>query len=428
MELIYRNRKIKPPAMYLLIFLFVLLTNGMLLLILYGDRDVAAQAMPFKVLAGITILISILNFPRYPMIIKKFLIIVVILLVIVAIESYGKYYTFFKYPHVFSKLILIFYFFLPYVYFLKNPEHRVRNIVYLIIIVALINIIFFNSHILSMSSFLQTERGLEASSVYLLLFPCLFFFNKYIEKDKFIYLISFFAVLFLIIFLQHRSVWIATTVALTINFLLSRNKTENKIKFASLSILILILTIALMIISSLVISKNPEVIDKFSDRFSDIVNYKTQGTGGWRYAQFSSYMPFIKDNLLYGMRLEGFELPIQFYDHNNNQPWEDGTGHHIHSFYVDTLFYFGIIGLIILMFPIIIILRMALKIKSLDNYQIGMISYVLSGIIYGLSYNLPDFYFAIVGITFASIYQNYVKENELSDPGVKDEKKYQYST
>lgn len=270
---------------------------------------------------------------------------------------------------------------------------------------------------------METERGFSASAVYLLLVPCLYFLNRYTMKYSFFDLGMFFAVLFLIIFLQHRTVWIATAVAIILNFYLLRKKNAQKLRMDSIGIMVIISLVLVSIVSSLVLTKNPEILDKFSDRFSDIVNYKTQGTGGWRYDQFSSYMPFIKEHILYGMRFEAFELPIQFYDHNNQQPWEDGTGHHIHSFYVDILFYFGIIGLLLLLAPILYVIRMTIKLKSLTHFQIGLISFIFSGFSYGLAYNLPDFYYAILGITFATIYPAYkdLREKELKQDSPKPE-------
>ncbi len=423
MKLIYRDTHFKLPVMFALIFLFVLLTNDSLTLLLYGDTDVETEKISFKLLAGIAIIFSLLNFPSYPMLIKKYFIIVFILLIIVILESYYSYNSFFQYPHVFSKLIIVFYFFLVYPYFIKNTSKKLRIIAFLILAIFALDIILYNDQVLTVSSFMESNRGFSAGAVYLLLLPCLYFLNRYTMKYSFFDLGVFLATLFLIIFLQHRTVWIATAIAIILNFYLLRKKNEQKLRMESIGIMVVISIVLLLIVSSLVLTKNPEILDKFSDRFSDIVNYKTQGTGGWRYEQFSSYMPFIKKHILYGMRFEAFELPIQFYDHNNQQPWEDGTGHHIHSFYVDILFYFGIVGFLLLIAPIIYLIRMTIKLKSLTHFQIGLISFVLSGITYGLAYNLPTFYFSILGIAYASIYPSYkaLREEEQKQETTKPE-------
>ena len=83
------------------------------------------------------------------------------------------------------------------------------------------------------------------------------------------------------------------------------------------------------------------------------------------------------------MRLKGFELPIQFYNlETGTQIFESNTGHHFHSFYMDTLFYFGLIGLVMIM--ILIIIPIYKILVNHNNYSpdiISLTTFVFSGLI-----------------------------------------------
>src|SRR5690606_20098813 len=117
-------------------------------------------------------------------------------------------------------------------------------------------------------------------------------------------------------------------------------------------------------VSSLLLTYFPEIADKINENIANISNPKqdTTNTSQWRMQQYESYWPYVQQHLIEGMRLAGFELPIQFYHPEAGVAFfEDGTGHHFHSFYYDTIFYFGIIGVsifvIILIHPIYVVLK-----------------------------------------------------------------------
>ncbi|QHT69801.1 hypothetical protein GXP67_25725 [Rhodocytophaga rosea] len=317
---------------------------------------------------------------------------------IFSLESYYRYGSFFQYPHVFSKLLAIFVMFFLYHFAKKIHEKQFSLIIYLIFFTFLVNLLWLKRDILSISAFVGTVRGFPAPSVYMLVIPLLFFINSYFSKKALISLFLFFILFGLIIFLNHRSVWIASITSLTINLLLLK-KTETKIAITDFMPIITIPTIGLILISSLVISANPEIIDAISERIADIQNVKTQGTGSWRLEQFASYWPFIVDNFLIGMRFEGFELPVQFYQAEaGTAVFLDGTGHHFHSFYVDRLFYMGVVGLILLLLPVFYLIFKTIKKNNLTLKEVILVSFIMSGLFYGFSYNLPVYYFGILGI------------------------------
>jgi hypothetical protein len=317
---------------------------------------------------------------------------------IFSLESYYRYGSFFQYPHVFSKLLAIFVMFFLY-HFAKSIHNKQFSVInYLIFFTFIINLIWLKRDILSIGAFLGTIRGFTSPSVFMLVVPLLFFINSYFSNKTFISLSLFLILLGLIIFLNHRSVWIGSLTALAINFLLLK-KTDIKIALTDFMPIITIPTIVLILISSLVISANPEIIDTVVERVSDIQNAKTQGTGSWRLEQFNSYWPFIQENILFGMRFEGFELPIQFYQADaGTAVFIDGTGHHFHSFYVDRLFYLGFIGLILFILPVFYLIIKAFKKPILTSKEVILVSYIIAGLFYGISYNLPAYFFGFLGI------------------------------
>ena len=118
-----------------------------------------------------------------------------------------------------------------------------------------------------------------------------------------------------------------------------------------------------------------------------------------------SYWPMVKSNFLAGMRWKGYELPVQFmHAESGTALFKDNTGHHFHSFYFDILFYFGIIGLILFIYtmilPVITVIRYHLV---LNNIQLSFFVFNLSGLVYGLAYNLPFSYWIILGVTIVQV-------------------------
>lgn len=390
---------------YLVAILLVLLTEGLFLEFIYGKTPEGQTPPegPGKMIIMLAFLLSALHITRLPSAIRNMLIISYLYFLALSLESYYRSGSFFQYPHVFAKIMFLFLTFFIYPYF-KNIEGKKLNIImYLIFIAFVLNLFIYKSHILSISAFLDVNRGFSAAAVYLLVLPCLYFFNKYLAGKNIFNLLVFLAILGFIIFVQHRTVWLSMIFALLINFLLLRKSNIN-IYISTISPIILIPSIAAFLVFSLVLSTNPEIIEKFSERVSDISNADTQGTGSWRLQQFRSYQPFIEDNLLLGMRMEGFELPIQFYHEEAGIPlFADNTGHHFHSFYVDKLFYFGIIGLVITLLPFIYLIITAIRKPSLTVEDVVLVSYSVSALLYGFSYNFPEFVFGFLGVTLAFI-------------------------
>lgn len=329
-----------------------------------------------------------------------------------SMESYFKYGSFLKYPHVFSKLMAIYLMFFLYNYFKDVSTKQFRFINMLIFFAFMLNLLWLKREILSIGAFVNTVRGFGSSSVLFLVLPLLYFFNDYFKRKTLLSLMLFLLMVGFILFLNHRSVWIASIVALAINILLLK-KTDVELKFTDFIPMFTVPAIVLILIFSLVISANPEIIDTIAERIADIQNAETQGTGSWRLEQFNSYLPFIQDNLLMGMRFEGFELPVQFFHAEaGTAVFAANTGHHFHSFYVDRLFYMGLFGLALLLLPFIYLFVNLYRKSVVTSEQSILASFMAGGLIYGFSYNLPVYFFGILGIAIAFIEQTHTSTNQ----------------
>ncbi|GAA4437982.1 hypothetical protein GCM10023188_32800 [Pontibacter saemangeumensis] len=411
---------------YTIIFAFplmlVLMMDEMYVKLL-APENVDFQITLFNLLikgsAVLSFTYSILNFQRMSPYMRFAFFLLTLYVFCLVFESYYKYSTFLVYPHVFLKLFLLSHTFFIYTFYKKNPYLNFKHIVYFILIGFVLHIFIVHPDSLSVSSFTSHERGAVATSVYMLMIPLLYFLGSYLYEGKFINLAGTFFVLLLIIFFQHRTVWICSAFAIGVLYLYIRFKSDKPINLVGrLLPVVFIIAVVSVISSAFIFSMNPDILAKFQENFTDIENYNSQGTGGWRYLQFLSYLPFIQDNLMVGMRFEGFELPIQFYQEDIDKPvFEDGNGHFFHSFYVDILFYVGMAGMLIYFLTMVHPIRKSFGKPQLTIIQIILLTFISTGFVYGISYILPPFYFGILGwcITILeqknNAYQSYLKQS-----------------
>ncbi|WP_157637895.1 O-antigen ligase family protein [Flexithrix dorotheae] len=336
---------------------------------------------------------------------------------ILMLESYNNYGTFFVYPRVFSKLFMLFGVFFVYGFYKKFEEKiQLKQVVNLILIFFVLNVAIVNRDAFSLSAFAAHDRGLSASSTQLLLIPCLFYFNSYFYEKKVSYLFKFLIVIGLIGFLQYRTVWVTAAFGLLAN-LLFLFKSKIKITFDAL-IPIAIVGVIIGSIASFFIFSNETIMKKIVENIDDLMNPTSQGTGNWRYVQFQSYWPFVLENPIIGMRFEGFELPVQFFD-RDVLAFEDGTGHHFHSNYLDKLFYFGIVGTVFFILPsFIYIFSNLFRIKNLSRDQLALTSFAIAGLVFGISYLWETHYYGTLGLTLFfldSKFHNKENEEEIGD-------------
>jgi hypothetical protein len=361
-----------------------------------------AETIAKKLVIGIFMVFSLYYIRIAPSYIRKWFIGLSLYFGFLTLESYYWYGVPFIYPFVFSQVSIIYTFFFIYLFYKKFGNLNINLLTFILLGALFFHIAIVAPESFSLSAFTSHERGISASTAYITLLPCLYFFNRFFFYNKQISLWLFFLTFGLIVFFQHRTVWVATLVALILNILLLLKKTDIQPRMTSILSLIGYPFIVGFIGLSFVLAEKPEVLDKIMTDVEDIQNYKTQGTGSWRYNQYKSYEPFIQDHLIAGMRFEGFELPEQFYKSSGEgeiQEFADMTGHHIHISYVNYLFYFGIIGLLLFDVPAVyFVARKVWKIPKLSFEQIVFVSCSASFVSYAFAYNIPMFMYGYTGL------------------------------
>jgi O-antigen ligase len=361
----------------------------------------------FQKLVGLAaICILIINLLKFRGILLFINILLLMYFIVLIFESVYHYDSFMMYPHVISKFFDLFVVLAIYAIYVHR---RIPNfsLIMIFIILGLLMQISLNPSMISLQAFVAHDRGLPAGSVYLLSLPCLYYFNQYITSQKIGFLLIFLFLLLFILIANHRTVWVTLSFSLLVNITLIRKNEKFKIgKMLPAVFLVMAVSVYTLILA---ISYSPKVEEKILTNVTNILNPTEDGTGSWRLQQIQSYLPIVEKNFITGMHWKGFELPIQFYHPEAGTAFfEDGTGHHFHSFYFDILFYFGIVGLIIfiiaMVLPVITVISNRL---SLNNLQLSFFIFSLSGFVYGLSYTLTFAYWLILGITIVHVQNAY---------------------
>ncbi|WP_299759203.1 O-antigen ligase family protein [uncultured Pontibacter sp.] len=410
---------------YSVIFAFplmlIMFLDPMYLELLSGNNEAtlgSILSIMVKLNAGIAFLYSAYRFQSMSPFMRFVFVLVTLYVFGMSMESYYKYNSFFVYPHVFLRLLLFYFVFFIYTFYKNNDYLRLNHIINFILIGFVLNVVLIHPEALSISSFTNHERGVNATTMYMLVIPFLYFASKYLFEGGMYNLIMSFVVVLAIIFFQHRTVWVCMIGVMAVYVYLVKFKADKSVNFGKLLPIAFVLVVLGIVSSAFLFSVHPEIILKIQENFSDIENASEQGTGGWRYNQFLSYLPFIQDNFLMGMRLEGFELPIQFYRDDLDAPvFEDGNGHHFHSFYVDVLFYIGMVGMTLFLLMYFFAIKKGFTGKRLNEKQIVIFAFICSGLVYGISYILPYFFYAFLGLAIAYLEQDTQQYSFLSDFG-----------
>ena len=325
------------------------------------------------------------------------------------LESYNEWGVWMKYPHVFSKLNMLMPLFGLYAFYRRYPALPYKQVVVVVFGGLMLSLVVFHPEALSLGSFLETERGFSVASTYLMLPIALLCLNWYLTKGKLLSGLIALISLALIVFLQHRTVWVCTTLALVIDVvLLAWRVPEARVLGRRLTMLGG-LGLALGAGSGLaMVLENPDVVRKLAGSIEDLQNPTTQGTGSFRMRQHEIYFPFIEERFIAGWRLEGFEIPIQLYDEADAQVWPNFTGHHFHGFYLDRLFYFGILGLLlVVLVPLVKLVRALTRPAPLRPELAAMLSFACTFYVYGVSYDWPNYLYGLTGLVLAAIsFQN----------------------
>ena len=321
------------------------------------------------------------------------------------LESYANQGSWVAYPHVFSKLFVLLIMFGVYAFHRRFGLPSMGQLLGVLAFVLLANLVVFHRDSLSFAAFAENERGFGSSSAYLFVPVALYCLNRYLTHGGVAVLVGFFFCLPLILFLQHRSVWIATAVALPLDLLLLRRAPGARFSFAKLIMLVVVPGILGSLGATALVLNNPDVVNRLQTSVDDLANADKQGTGSWRLKQLESYLPLVQERPLAGWRLEGFEVPMQFYDPSSDQPmWADRTGHHFHDFYLDRAFYFGILGiLLVVLMPLVRIGQRLWQRGPLRPDTALLIAYFGCLLVFSASYDWSTYHFGLLGLLLAAL-------------------------
>ncbi|GGG32993.1 O-antigen ligase family protein [Hymenobacter glacieicola] len=354
-------------------------------------------------ITGLSLLLIAACFRYLSAVMWRWLLVTLAATAALALESYNGWGTLMVYPHVFAKLLALLPIFAMYAYYRRNPLPAGLLMV-LLLAGLVINLAFYHPDALSLSAFLENERGFDVTSAFLLLLPALYYFNQYLSQGGLLRLAVFFLILALIVFLQHRTVWLTTALAVALNGLLVLTGRVEGVRLSMPRLMPMLLMPLLMGLlgGAAIVLDNPKVLRKLESSVEDIENVDKQGTGSWRLQQFESYQSFVEEHPIAGMRLEGFELPMQFYGDGDHPVWADRTGHHFHSFYLDRLFYFGILGvLLVLAVPVAQLWKRVRQRVPFGPTTAAFVSYAGCALLYGVSYDWPPYLYGVIGLTLA---------------------------
>ena len=246
----------------------------------------------------------------------------------------------------------------------------------------------------SFGAFSGDTRIIHARSILMLVIPFLWYLNKYLLTRRVWFLCLSVGCLIVLIIHQHRSVWTATILSLTV-FLLIRVKTPTKRRFHG-DVLLKLLYLGGLIGFFAILALSfvfPEKLIAFGERFAEIFNpVKKNTTGNWRVEQVTFYMKYVFQKPFLGWTFLGFDLPV-----SSNGFWEENTGHHFHNGYLKILFYHGVLGLFLIYSPLFTIFRKVLK-RGLSDEVIVLSSFCLGGLVFSFSYVLPTMFWGHVGL------------------------------
>ncbi|RYU82889.1 O-antigen ligase family protein [Hymenobacter persicinus] len=401
--------KISLRFLYLLPVLGVIFKDRAFNEFVFTDEGSPVLAKFGMLLLGVALTCIVLYYRYMERLMKRWLWLTLAVIGALSLESYAGWQSWFVYPHVFGKLLVLLHIFGVYAFHRRFGLPPFDQLMALVFFGLLASLVIYHPDALSVSAFLDNDRGFGSTEAMLLLLPTLYYLNQYLTRGGLLRLVLFFAGALLIVFLQHRSVWVSMGAALVLNIvLLVFGRVEGARLTPTRLLPMALLPLIGLISGGLVVLSDPKISRKLERSVQDIMHPDKQGTGSWRLQQFEAYEPFMLEYPVAGMRLDGFELPVQFYTlasdgGENEQVWEDGTGHHFHSFYVDRIFYFGLLGLLLtLLVPLVLLIRRLRHRVPLPPTTATLIIYCLSSLVYSISYDWPLYMFGLWGLSLAA--------------------------
>lgn len=374
------------------LLLFVLLF-GVSALVYGGNQGspLLDMAVNLTTLVGITTLVlGYVSYPGLYKVVAWSLLLGVILLLLESKYEYGQFmYSYFVIKRfAYCGLALSAYWAIN-----RAQPLRFEIVVYLILGFFFVNQILLGQIFeYSLTSESRTTSAFEA--LYLVI-PFLYYFVLYLKQHRLGHLAVALVTFAFIVFLLHRSVIsTAVVVAGVVMGLVVVGKLplrDGGLPVGqSLLVLALIGLVAVPSINLLPASK----LNGLTESLGGMLDPKEDETGSWRVEQSTYYLSQIPERPLFGWRYEG-------YDRGEIMVHEDfpEKGTIIHSQYIDMLYNYGAVGLAINLLLILGTLTvMYRRNQTFTTEQTVLFGFIVSGLVFGISYQLPVYYWGFVGV------------------------------
>jgi len=242
-------------------------------------------------------------------------------------------------------------------------------------------------------SFTSESRTTSAPEAFYLIIPLTFYLSLYITRHKVVDLLVALFTFVLIVLILHRSVISTSVFSVAIVLLLSSfGKIANsQIKVGRTFSVFFVLVILIVPFLGALPSNRTQA---FIENIEGIISPTEDETGSWRVEQFQYYMGKFDERPFFGWRFEG-------YDRGEVMVHEDfpDKGTFIHSQYVDQLYNYGLFGLGINLFIIVSTLfAIYQRNKQLSVEQTTLFSFIISGLMFAISYQLPIHFWTFTGV------------------------------
>ncbi len=358
----------------------------------YGGNQgspLLSQAVNGVALAGIPALVLFyFNYPGLYKVIAWALLLSVILLIIESLYLYNQFmYSFF----VLKRLVYCGLALSAYYAASQAGPLKIGYVVWVIF-----GLFFFNQIVLGQlfSYALTSEtRTTSAYEAFYLVIPFLYFLVNYLKEHRLTSLFGALITFGLVLFLLHRSV-ISTVVigaGVVLGLAMLGKVTVSGLPLGRTALTMVTLFFLAAPLAGLL--PTPKV-DAFLESIGGIFSPEEDNTGSWRVEQAEHYLGLVPERPLLGWRYEGYDRGEIM--ENEDFP-EKGTI--IHSQYVDMLYNYGFVGLGLNLLLILgTLLSMYRRNRLFSTEQLVLFGFIASGLIFGVSYQLPVFYWGFVGV------------------------------
>lgn len=349
-----------------------------------------------KTVSGVTllgILTWIIGFAEYPRLYKLIASTLLLGVILLVLESKHEYDQFVYSYFVIKRLAYCGLALSAYYVARKALPIRFEIIIYLIW-----GFFFLNQIVLGQlfSYALNSDtRTTTAPEALYLVIPFLYYLVLYIKTHQLKYLGWSLFAFALIVLLLHRSVIsTAIVVATLILGLAVAGKVVADGKGLPIGRTLAMVTLIALLSVPLLRLLPENKFDSFQESMNGLLDPKEDNTGSWRVEQSEFYIALIPDRPWLGWRYDGYDRG-EIMD-NEDFP-EKGTI--IHSQYVDMLYNYGVVGLLINLLLIFgTLITLATHSRVLTTEQLVLLGFVAGGLIYGISYQLPVYYWGFVGL------------------------------